>query len=455
MRGFSLLELAIVMVISGLMLVGVARLFETLQLKQALSATHRRIEKIQEQLDAFADKNERFPCPLPPAAAPGAPEPESCVDPNLKPGDRDVAMGILPAAALGLTPGEIEDGWGHMFTYAVSAQLTKTNGMRGVNPPPGVIGMVNGYGDNVLDTPGSGRYVIISHGPHGGGGFTPQGVEIPCRDGTLAAKNCHRQVDFVTSPWSTKPGPFFFDDIVAGDGSRRQARLLERLDFCGRLGKFYAPESSFLADEQGCVADDKLYGACTVESAYIDRGLLDALTGDWDELPNDEWKPAKADVYPPPPLPPAEGDCACEQGFAVLGIATGELPLPPDKPPPTRRDDCERAYAHDRLAVVGNDTCGATDPPALDMRERPWRYEYVATVEGKIWKEVGLAWKPDDMRGHQILPLVTRDPDDGRLVKARAAAHNKRDDFKVAHIEWTVPLRDVNHKMSLYTCRRR
>ena len=450
-RGFSLFELAMVMLISGLMLVGIARLFETLQLKQALTLTRQRIDKIQQRLDAFADKNERLPCPLPPAGGPLAPEPESCSNPAPGPGGRDVAEGILPAAALGLMPDEVRDGWDHMFSYAVSAPLTKANGMRGVVPPPGVIGMLNGYGDNVLETPGSGRYVILSHGPSGAGGFTPAGVEIPCREEALSARNCHRRTDFVISPWSTKPGPFFFDNIVAGDGSRRQARLLDHIDYCGRLGRFYAPQN-FLSDKDGCVADDRLYGACTMESAYMDHGFLDIFTGDWDEVPKAGWKPAKVIGFPP--KMPVEGNCACEEGFAVLGIATGELALPHPVPPLTLKQDCELAYAHEQLAITA-DTCGATDPPALDIRENLWNYEYVTTLDGKVWQQKGMEWKADDMRNWQIMPLITRDPDTGDLVKAKAAAHTEKGETRTAHIEWTVPLKEINHKMTLSTCRRR
>lgn len=449
-RGFSLVELAIVITISGFMLVGIVRLFETLRLEQSLKTTRQRIERIQKQLDAFADKNERFPCPLPPAGGPLAAELETCSNPDLKPGDRDVAKGILPVMALNLAPDEAQDGWGNLFTYAVSARLTQEGGMRGVTPPPGVIGMVNGYGDNVLDKPDSGRYVVISHGPRGEGGFTPNGIGIPCHDGTLSARNCHAQADFVTAAWSNRPGLFFFDNIVAGDGSRRQARLLEHLDNCGRLGKYYAPER-FYADRDGCVADDKVYGACTLETSYMDHGVYDPFTGDWDEIPQIKWWPAEKELWPVPGEP-ISGNCTCEDKFSTLEVGRWELPRRHFDPPLDAKQSCKLGAARERPAIAKN-LCDE-NPPALDLKEVEWAYEYVATPAGKVWKHKSSEWKPDNGKGWSILPVLALDPDSGELVKAKAAAH-KTDLSMIRHIVWTTPLVERNHKMTLYTCIRK
>jgi type II secretory pathway pseudopilin PulG len=443
-RGFSLVELAIVITISGFMLVGIMRLFATLRLEQELKTTRQRIEKIQKQLDTFADKNERFPCPLAPAGGPMAPEPETCVNPDLRPDEPDVATGILPAAALGLPPEEAQDGWGYMFTYAVSARLTKPQGMRGVKPPVGVIGLVNGYGDNILDKPDTGRYVIASHGPDGAGGFTPDGVPIPCRDGTLSARNCHTPVVFVAGSWNTAPGPFFFDNIVEGDGSRRQARLLEHVDYCGRLGKFYAPEL-FLADKDGCVADDKPYGACTIEASYmVHEGVYLPFTGEWDEPAQTRWWPAKADGTV----------CSCEKGFNPLWVGAWELPLQHPDPPRTRKDDCLLAASLAKRALVGPDHC-SEDPPALIVKLREWTYEYVATMEGKVWKQKGSEWKLDG-QGGSIMPVIALDPDTGERVKAKAAADTDENiPAKEVRVVFTTPFVERNHKLKLFACTRK
>ena len=440
-RGFTLIELAIVMLITGLLLIGAARLFENLQLEQALKATRQRIEKIQKQLDTFADKNERFPCPLPPAGGPMTAEPGSCANADLPPDARDVARGILPAIALDLAPDEVRDGWGNMFTYAVSAKLTKEKGMHGVTPPAGVIGMVNGYGDNLLDTADSGRYAIISHGPSGAGGFTQKGTEVPCREGTLSAKNCHTQTSFVAAAWSTRPGLFFFDNIVVGDGSRRQARLLEHLDYCGRLGKYYAPER-FFADKDGCVADDKVYGACTIETSYMQQGGMSPFTGDWDGPPQVGWAPAKAE-------PPAAA-CECKKDFSLMKTGTWELPLHHWEPPLTKKQSCKMGVEYLRGAIKGN-FCD-NDPPAVDVNETEWAYDYIAIMDGMVLKQVGSEWKPEDGRSWQILPVLTLDPVTGEVLHGKAAAH--RNGTRVLHVEWNAPLVEKNHKLTLYNCTR-
>ncbi len=444
-RGFTLIELAIVITVSSLLLVGFTHLYDTLRLQQALKITRQRMEVVQQRLDDYADTKERLPCPLPPGSSSLAKEPDACSKAELKPEERDVAIGIVPVAALGLTPQEALDGWGNMFTYAVSAKLTKEKGMRGVEPPAGIIGLVNAYGDNALPAADSGRYVIISHGPHGLGSFTATGARIPCPGKTLSAKNCRAQGVFVTAPWNSHPGPFFFDNIVTGDGGRRQARLLWHMDYCGRQGKYYAP-GLFLADPDGCVADDRVHGACTLESAYMRHpSAFDGLTGEWEELPQLGWAPAQTQFWPPDIV----GICKCDKNWEKMVIGTWELPLHPQM---TAKDSCLFVQAHEAGAIRSNAGCYKT-PPSLDIPVKLWEYQYVAAPDGRVWQENGFAVKIADQREWTVLPIFTRDPDTGALIKANGAAHVAGQGLR--HIIWSAPLVEINRKMTLYTCLRK
>jgi hypothetical protein len=262
----------------------------------------------------------------------------------------------------------------------------------------------------------------------------------------LAARNCHAPTVFVAAAWSSARGPFFFDNIVAGDGSRRQARLMDRLDHCQRLGKYYAP-ILFLADKDGCVADDKPYGACTVEATYYDHvGVYSAFTAEWDKPPQSMWWPGK----------PGRQGCGCETGFNPLWVGNWEIPLGRLHPPRTHREDCMLAANLAGQAVPrGGNHCNE-DPPSLDVNEREWLWDYITTMEGKVWKQKGSAWKLEG-KGSSIINIIALDPDTGERVKAKAAAHTNPDrkDPNLVHIVFTTALVEKNHFLKLFTCTRK
>lgn len=62
-RGFTLVEVAIVMVIVGLLLGGLVSGFGTLQQQQKVSETNTRLADVREALLGFASANGRLPCP--------------------------------------------------------------------------------------------------------------------------------------------------------------------------------------------------------------------------------------------------------------------------------------------------------------------------------------------------------------------------------------------------------
>jgi len=129
-RGFTLVEMAVVLVIVGLLLGG---LFVPLsaQLDQRNSTqTQKTLADIKDALIGFASVNGRLPCPADALSA-GQESISAgvCVTPY---------AGFVPGVALGLTPtdsqGFIIDGWGNRIHYAVttanSNAYTTTNGLK-------------------------------------------------------------------------------------------------------------------------------------------------------------------------------------------------------------------------------------------------------------------------------------------------------------------------------------
>ena len=115
-RGFTLVEMALVMLILGLMVAAVFAVLKPYQAKQKRDVTLQRIERATIALNDFAQKTGRLPCPAAPDAVPPGIMRTDCATPVL----RD---GVLPYADLGLTRIDATDGFGNPLTYVVSEAL--------------------------------------------------------------------------------------------------------------------------------------------------------------------------------------------------------------------------------------------------------------------------------------------------------------------------------------------
>ena len=338
-RGFSLVEVAIVLTIAGLMMSGFLE-FYSLQIKKTrIETTRNRLESLRNALTNYVTTHDRLPCPQSPA---GMPRPKDGDDPcaegaeKLAPGvvaavvgdppvgrdpQQEVWIGTVPTQELRLPAEQGLDGWGDAFTYAVSRKLTLPKAMRGNPVPVGIISVENENGSSILDVPGTARYVVLSHGPSGAGAWTAQGGKLPCLPGTLSAKNCRINGRFVLAPFSQADGPRYFDNYLIYDGSDAGGNLLTRIAVCNRKRRYYIPTDE-TSDGDGCVRDKGTWqGACLQQIIVDSNGAL---------LP----------AMPYSVMPPAvakDSECACAPGYEVVKLGTSYDTSPlvsaPDHPP--------------------------------------------------------------------------------------------------------------------------
>lgn len=113
--GFTLVEMAMVLMIVGLMLGGLLPVLSAQRESQRINETRKQLDDIQQALIGYAIINGRLPCP---AHAAGEEEPV---------GGGDCSHnfdGFVPAATLGLpttdSKGFIVDAWGNRIRYAVA-----------------------------------------------------------------------------------------------------------------------------------------------------------------------------------------------------------------------------------------------------------------------------------------------------------------------------------------------
>lgn len=227
-QGFSLIEIAVVLFIVGLLTAGLLPTL-TSQIEQRRRAeTNKQLEEVKEALMGYASIYGRLPCPASTTsngaesfAAGGDASNGNC---------SNFYDGFVPAATLGITTtvdssgnkGYAVDSWGNRIRYAVTSwnsnTFTKTNGIanNGIStlspnllvcasaaPATGFTGSTCGSSSNALTSSPGVPVVLFSLGNNGGYGGTST-------DEAANATGSNRT--FVSHTFT--PVPNEFDDLV-------------------------------------------------------------------------------------------------------------------------------------------------------------------------------------------------------------------------------------------------
>jgi prepilin-type N-terminal cleavage/methylation domain-containing protein len=192
--GFTLVEMAIVLVIVGVLLGGLLPTISSQIEQQRRNETRKHLDEIKDALIGYAIVNKSLPCPAKANIATGSA--------NAGVADCSVTTGgILPWATLGISE---TDAWGRRFTYSVTAAFTSpftltSNGTFSIKSVTG--------GTNVASTI---PVVIVSHGTNGFGAYTPQGTQLAVSSDADEADNSTSDTTFVSHDFVQNG----FDDLV-------------------------------------------------------------------------------------------------------------------------------------------------------------------------------------------------------------------------------------------------
>ncbi len=246
-RGFTLIEIAVVLVIAALMIALFAALGSGLLAQQKRQTTNSRLAGIDAALVQYVQQQRKLPCPADGTANTGADA--GCAG--------NQANGVVPWAALGLSESDIVDGWGRRITYRVEPFFTgsakmdmskcdpagqevgavatcnaacTSSALTSCTPPSNYLSTRGLPLQNVAGAPLTGTgppntmaaYVLISHGETGGGGYLSTGVLFASTttDGTQEQKNYANLAYtpgvtyYVDDQTSDVAGATHFDDIV-------------------------------------------------------------------------------------------------------------------------------------------------------------------------------------------------------------------------------------------------
>jgi prepilin-type N-terminal cleavage/methylation domain-containing protein len=251
--GFSLIELALAIVVIALLLGALLVPLGTQVEQRKIAETQRALEEIKEALLGYAMINGNLPRPSPSTVFPGSAisgmaSTTDCAGANA---DR-LCTGYLPWSTLGV---ERTDAWGKLFRYSVTPDLTKA---------PSSINLAVTSGDRILcnqapstiandcdgvagaDPPTAKlaekiAAVVISHGMRNHGSAVLGNIlQLPYPDSSATNLNEDRNADdnnhthFFARPYASNPGALGgeFDDIVV---SIPTSILMNRLVAAGKL----------------------------------------------------------------------------------------------------------------------------------------------------------------------------------------------------------------------------
>ena len=132
-RGFSLIELSIVILIVSILITGSLGISKTAINNSKVKVTKERMDAVYQAFANFLATNRRLPCPAVMTTAKGAAgygseaaTPGDCINTFVSSVNAPhLSYGMVPIAALGLDQDMAEDGFGTKFTYVVDKRFTK------------------------------------------------------------------------------------------------------------------------------------------------------------------------------------------------------------------------------------------------------------------------------------------------------------------------------------------
>ncbi len=195
MKGFSLIELAIVMTIASLLMMAGIKAVTALRFSGQHKSAQQQMVLIEEAIRGFVLNNGRLPCPADPSLASSnalwgreltqasgtlCDNPSGDLEDLVLPANSGTAVGALPFYALGFNAENI-DTWGHHFTYHVVLNKAHPNSAdNGKNlwtdKSPSTLLTVNDDAGNLITN--KAIAIIVSHGSNGSGAWTVDGARI-------------------------------------------------------------------------------------------------------------------------------------------------------------------------------------------------------------------------------------------------------------------------------------
>lgn len=223
MRGFTLVEIAVVLMIVALLLGMLVVPLGTQVDQQRIGDTQKHAKTISEAILGFAVANGRLPCP---ATATTASTTAGAGLENKTGAACNLTEGVVPWATLGV---QETDAWGQRYTYRVTTTFADdpTAGLQATLQltDNGSITVTSG-GATPITIAANVAAVVVSHGKNGLGGYKSDGTQVAGAAGD-ELQNANNDATFVS-----KLPDYAFDDLTVWVSSNV---LKSRMVAAGRL----------------------------------------------------------------------------------------------------------------------------------------------------------------------------------------------------------------------------
>lgn len=223
--GFTLMELSISLLVFSLLLGGALVMTTDILTEKKIKTDQEKLAEIKEALEAFMERNDRYPCVASPttvlgSATYGREILANCVTDTSAPGDTVrvassgewIRIGALPVRDLLLPDDYMQDSFGSHFTYAVTEALTSTTTFEDNG---GKITLNDGTGQTISIIA---AYVVLSHGLDSKGAYSSQSgaSKVACGATTnLDVENCNGDTIFTRALFNRgSVAAKYFDDTL-------------------------------------------------------------------------------------------------------------------------------------------------------------------------------------------------------------------------------------------------
>ncbi len=227
-RGFTLIEMAIVLVVIGLILSGGLMAITPIAQNSRVTETKSKLGVIEDALQVYAIQHNCLPCPATATLATGGANVGQSLPQPLDANGCSTAActnarGVVPWITLGLSEADVTDAWNMRISYAITAGLQTNGNLDRSSSDYSPLGTLQ---VSDLTTPAgsavtaAAAYVLVSHGPdkafaygaatgtlqtdpHGSAATDPQGRNAVTSN-----------VNFIQDDTRTVENAAYFDDIV-------------------------------------------------------------------------------------------------------------------------------------------------------------------------------------------------------------------------------------------------
>lgn len=348
--GFSLIELAMVMIIIGVISVPLMQRFQIYQKDETYSNTTLALNEIHKKLGEYYVEHGYYPCPANRSIAFGKPKHGesianclsavslgSCLSGSgachVNGSGGSAIIGGIPYATLNLPYNNTLDGYKNPINYVISDVYLDTAKAYD-DTRKGTITLSDEKGAAPLVTKNN-IYGLISSGENRKGSFNVNGKIEACTAGTADSVNCDNNSEYVDRGANYSNGASYYDDRVSFNSSEPAALWALSLTTPGGIYNTNAgsvgigtnnPDNSVKLDVVGDVKAEQMRAQdfCSKDGKFCTQS--EVIAGDKTKCPAGQYLTGIADNKPVCTAMSVTVDVeSCPTGQFVIGIVGGKI----------------------------------------------------------------------------------------------------------------------------------